>query len=147
LSGSNSLPTETSSTSSFGGTTVSENATLTLNTDGGEVASGITDDLTPSDIFEAFSLYYQKNARLELEDMLSYPISIILDGNYPISLKTDIIDFVRDVRDDVHFMLTRAKYKDTVGVIDTPLTLGEMSDAEVDTLLSLDMPEEGLVAI
>jgi hypothetical protein len=141
------MPTEVSSTSVFGGTTVSADAVLALDTSGGEIESGITDGLTPQEIFEAMSLYYRTNVRLELEDMLSYPISIILDGNYPISLKKDIIDFIRDVRDDVHFMLTRARYKETVGVVDNPLVLDEMSDVEVKDMLDYDMPEKGNVAM
>lgn len=142
-----SMPTEVLSTSVFGGTTVSVDATLALNTSGGEIASGITTDLTPAEIFDTIGLYYRSNARLELEDMLSYPISIILDGNYPISLKKDIIDFVRDVRDDVHFMLTRAKYKETDSVVDSTLVLDEMTDVDVQDMLTYDMPERGNVAM
>jgi hypothetical protein len=141
------LPTNTSSTSVFSGNAVSASATLTLNLDGGKVPSGLVSTLTPDKIFEAISLYYKNNARLELEDMLSYPISIILDGNYPMSLKYDIIDFINDVRDDVHFMLTRARYKEQAGVVSEPLVIDEMLENEVQTLLSYKLPEKGNVAI
>ena len=142
------MPTEESATSVFGGTTFSQDATLALDTADGKVVSGITDALTPTEIFKAIGLYYRSNARLELEDMLSYPISMILDGNYPIGIKKDIIDFVRDVRDDVHFMLTRAKYKETTpGTVVNPLVLDEMTDVDVKGLLGYDMPERGNVAI
>lgn len=144
----NVMPTEESATSVFGGTTFSQDATLALDTADGKVVSGITDALTPTEIFKAIGLYYRSNARLELEDMLSYPISMILDGNYPIGIKKDIIDFVRDVRDDVHFMLTRAKYKETTpGTVVNPLVLDEMTDVDVKGLLGYDMPERGNVAI
>lgn len=141
------LPTQTSTTSVFSSGAVSVDANLTLDTTGGLVTSGLVESLTPADIFDTIALYYRTNARLELEDMLSYPISMILDGNYPITLKNEIIDFVRDVRNDVHFMLTRAKYKETGGIVDTVLQLDEMSDVEVQTLLSYDLPEKGNVAI
>lgn len=141
------LPTTTSSTSVFTGGAVSVEASLSLDTTDGLVSSGLIDSLTPDQIFKAISLYYKVNARLELEDMLSYPISIILDGNYPIYLKNDIIDFIRDVRDDVHFMLTRAKYKETDGEVDEVLQLDEMSDIEVRSLLDYDLPARGNVAI
>ena len=75
----------------------------------GEI-SGLHPGLKIDDIFEAMKVYYASQARTELEDMLSYPISIILDGNYPIELKQEIIEFIDDVRDDVHFMLSRAEY-------------------------------------
>lgn len=141
------MPTATSTTSVFAGNVVSSDATLALVTEGGFVTSGLTDALTPAEIFEAIGLYYQYNARLELEDMLSYPISIILDGNYPVTVKYDIIDFIKDVRDDVHFILTRAKYKETDSVVNDVLELDEMSDVEVQDLLAYDLPAKGNVPI
>lgn len=141
------MPTEESATSVFA-TNTAVSATVTLTLQGSpKLVSGLHADLTPAAIFEAISLYYKEGARLELEDMLSYPMSMILDGNYPVYLKEDIIDFVRDVRDDVHFLLTRAKYKETATVVDADLELDEMSEAEVTDLLDYDLPEKGLVAL
>lgn len=126
---------------------------VTLGMEEDKLSSGLNDSLTTTQIFEAFSLYYRYNARLELEDMLTYPISIILDGNYPMVLKYDIIDFIIEARDDLHFMLSRAKYKEKetpegqYTVIDEPLVLDYMDDAEVTDLLSREQPKFGNVAI
>jgi hypothetical protein len=139
------MPSAVADTSVFTGSVGSVNATLAL---GEGLISGLTTTVTPSNIFEAISLYYRVNARLELEDDLSYPIYMILDGNYPDSLKKDIIDFIRDARNDVHFMLSRAKYKETIpGTVDITLELDEMNESDVNFLLAYDLPEKGNVTI
>lgn len=144
-----SLPTETDTKSIFGDQTISWEVPLSLDLSGTKVASGLTDELKPDDVFKAINLYYKTAGREELEDMLSYPISMILDGNYPIYLKNGIIDFINDVRDDVHFMLSRATYKiETVNSkVAYPLVLDEMDSTEVSSLLLYNLPEQGNVSI
>lgn len=121
----------------------------------GEI-SGLHPGLKIDDIFEAMKVYYASKARTELEDMLSYPISIILDGNYPIDLKQEIIEFIDDVRDDVHFMLSRAEYATkTIGegagavtVINPDLIIQEIDETDFkDDILDMVLPENGNVAI
>ncbi len=118
--------------------------------------SGLHPGLKIDDIFEAMEVYYASQARRELEDMLSYPISIILDGNYPIELKQEIIEFIDDVRDDVHFMLSRAEYATKtmveddkeVTVINPDLIIQEIDEAVFkEKILNMELPKEGNVAI
>lgn len=117
----------------------------------GEI-SGLHPGLKIDDIFEAMKVYYASQARTELEDMLSYPISIILDGNYPIELKQEIIEFIDDVRDDVHFMLSRAEYatktEGEVTVINPDLIVQEIDETLFkNEILGMVLPEKGNVAI
>ena len=121
-----------------------------------DAISGLHPGLKIDDIFEAMKVYYAHQARTELEDMLSYPISIILDGNYPIELKQEIIEFIDDVRDDVHFMLSRAEYATKtiveddkeVTVINPDLIVQEIDETEFNRdILGMELPENGNVAI
>lgn len=129
-------------------------ATLSMDENDGKKNSGLHSGLDIEKVQKAIKAYYDNLGRIELEDKLSYPISMILDGNYELDVKKSIVNFINDARSDIHFMLTRAKYKtatETIG--EEPVkyldvkSLDELGASEVETLLSFNFPEDGNVAI
>lgn len=92
-----------------------------------------------TDVFEAIEGYYKHMASIELEEKLSYPISIILDGNYPKEIKNAIVDFIGNVRNDIMFIATEAIYKkeEDGNKIEEPLVLTTLSNTEYDSFSDL----------